>query len=83
MSWKLSASELEPRCVGADCDRDLCLIPSAATATALMAAVDPSTTATIDGTTLRCAIPCAALHDVLMGTKETSWTGRLTASQPV
>ena len=39
-------------------------------AIALMVAVDPSTTATIDGTTLRCAIPCAALHDVLMGTQK-------------
>ena len=60
---------------GVDCDRDRCLIPSAADvgvneATELMAAVDPSTTTTIDGTTLRCAIPCAALHDVFMGTQK-------------
>ena len=63
--WGLTAS-----------DRDLCLIPLVANvgvneATALMVAVDPSTTATIDETTLRCAIPCAALHDVSMGTQKT------------
>ena len=74
--------------MGADCDRDLCLIASAADmgvneATALMVAVDPSTTATIDGTTLRCAIPCTALHDVLMGTQKKPPGLDQTASQPV
>ena len=72
VSLKLPASEQEPRCGRADCAHDLCLIPSAVEvgaceATALMVVVGPSTTATIDGTNPRCAISCAASHDVLTG----------------